>query len=114
MKVLSCTMVALIVFAAALPVGAANIEKRVSAGSSFDDFSFPVKIEDYFTVCLTGEWSGVVTLERSPDGGFSWNTYRTFDKYYCKEIQSPGWAVWRIGVKAGDLKSGEVHILMRK
>jgi hypothetical protein len=98
----------------AAPVSAANIEMEVSGRVNFDEWSIAIGMQDNCDVCIDGEWSGRVTLERSTDGGFTWRTFRTFDRYFCEPIELSGYALYRIGVRAGDLEDGFVEINLSK
>lgn len=113
MKFFKGAIIALII-AAAIPATAQELNLTVSSKDWNDTFSNAIKLENYFDVCLSGEFSGRVTLQRSTDGGFNWKTFRTFDGFFCGQVESRGWAVYRIGVKGGDLESGQVEITLTK
>jgi hypothetical protein len=98
----------------AAPATAANIEMEVSGRVNFDEWSIAIGLQDNCDVCIDGEWTGRVTLQRSTDGGFTWRTFRTFDGYFCEPIELTGYALYRIGVKSGDLEGGAVEINLSK
>jgi hypothetical protein len=70
-------------------------------------FTDAAEIISYFNVSISGSWEGIVTAQRSFDGGSTWydvSTWRANTEEYGFEPERGVW--YRVGIKTGDFVGG--------
>lgn len=69
------------------------------------------KFAGVFPLRIRGTWVATVTLQRSDDGGTTWDDITDWTANTVVEVKEPsGGADWRVGVKSGDFTSGTVEL----
>ncbi len=84
-------------------------EASITAQATFTD---PAVFGGSFGLRVRGTWSATVTLQRSDDGGTTYDDVESWTANVVRIVDEPlrGGATYRLGVKSGDFTSGTVQV----
>ena len=87
----------------------ASVTKSISAENTWSD---PIEIRGNFDLSIAGTFSATVTVQRSFDGGSTWNDVDTFTAPIETFGSQPHYAKYRVGVASGNYTSGTADVAL--
>jgi len=79
---------------------------------SADDWTDGLAVKGSFDLSISGVFEGVVTVQRSFDGGVSWADVDSFSAPIETFGQQPAYSLYRVGIAAGDYVSGVATVAL--
>ena len=84
---------------------------KTRTGTGENQFTDAAELTGYFNVSLSGEWEGIITAQRSFDGGSTWFDVNTWTENTQEFGFEPEKGVfYRIGFKLAEYTSGTAII----